>query len=121
MQRFKCREKRMSKSSAESRNFWAFTGMLAADIQFVGATLDSARTVGTVIGGVSDLFQLNPEQVRPPPEFWHRSSAESNTRNGTLNDHMRILLDIGRQMSSPGMARIHDESLNTNQQTIRSH
>jgi len=73
----------------------------------------AGRTIGVVVDGVSDVIQLTREQVRPPPEIGHRSSAKFITGIGTVNDRMLILMDIEKLMSSQDMALVHNEQLDT--------
>ncbi len=64
------------------------------------------RVVGMVVDGVSDVIQLNSDNLRPAPEF----SATLDTRHilglGTVDERMIIVVDIERLMSSREMALI---------------
>jgi purine-binding chemotaxis protein CheW len=62
------------------------------------------RVVGMVVDGVSDVMQLNPEQIRPAPEFGATVNTRFITGIGALDDRMLILIDIERLMSSADMA-----------------
>ena len=61
------------------------------------------RIVGIVVDGVSDVVQLNREQIRQVPEI----SAEIHTRYitglATLDEQMLILIDIEKLMNSQEM------------------
>ncbi len=62
------------------------------------------RLVGIVVDGVSDVLQLQPDQMRPTPEI----SASLDTRYivglGTVEQRMLILVDIAKLMNSDEMA-----------------
>ena len=61
------------------------------------------RIVGIVVDGVSDVVQLNPEQIRQVPNI----SAEIDTRYitglATLDKKMLILINIEKLMNSQDM------------------
>jgi purine-binding chemotaxis protein CheW len=65
------------------------------------------RTVGMVVDSVSDVIELQPEQVHAAPEFSGAIAASHITGLGTVGsgDHQRllILLDIEQLMRSPEM------------------
>ncbi|HEX4870998.1 MAG TPA: chemotaxis protein CheW [Nevskiaceae bacterium] len=69
------------------------------------------RVVGMVVDGVSDVLQLNPEQIRPAPEFGGAITTRFITGIGTLDNRMLILVDIERLMSSADLALIDSQSL----------
>ena len=58
------------------------------------------RTVGMVVDSVSDVTNLNAEQIRPAPEMGGGLSADYLTGLGTIDERMLILVDIVRLMSS---------------------
>ena len=62
-----------------------------------------ARVVGVVVDGVSDVITLSPEQIRPPPPLANSTDTSHITGFGTLDDRMRILLDVERLMASVDM------------------
>ena len=62
------------------------------------------RVVGMVVDGVSDVMQLNAEQIRPAPEFGATVNTRFITGIGALEERMLILVDIERLMSSADMA-----------------
>ncbi len=70
----------------------------------------SGRLVGIVVDGVSDVLQLQPEQMRPAPDI----SASLDTRYivglGTVDARMLILVDIARLMNSEEMALMEQAS-----------
>lgn len=66
------------------------------------------RTVGIVVDGVSDVVALGAEQIKPPPEFGAACDTEYLTGLGINGEHMLILVDIEKLMSSREMALMDD-------------
>ena len=64
------------------------------------------RVVGMVVDSVSDVVQLNGEQVRAVPEIGATIDRQFLTGIGTLDERMLILLDIERLMSSTEMGLV---------------
>lgn len=62
------------------------------------------RVVGMVVDGVSDVMQLNPDQIRPAPEFGGGVNTKYITGLGALEQRMLILVDIEKLMSAADMA-----------------
>ena len=62
------------------------------------------RVVGMVVDGVSDVMQLNPDQIRPAPEFGGGVNTKYITGLGALEQRMLILVDIEKLMSATDMA-----------------
>jgi purine-binding chemotaxis protein CheW len=67
----------------------------------------AGRTVGMVVDSVSDVLELQPEQIRPAPEFNGAIDANFITGLGTVKhgdaERMLILMDIEQLMRSPEM------------------
>jgi purine-binding chemotaxis protein CheW len=67
----------------------------------------ASRVVGVVVDSVSDVLSLDPEAIRPTPEF---ASATFDTKYITglanLEDGMLIMLDIEKLMTSSDMALV---------------
>ncbi len=63
----------------------------------------SGRVMGIVVDGVSDVISLDLEQMRPTPEFGSAIDTEYIMGLGAVEDHMLILVDIEKLMSSPDM------------------
>ncbi|MCC6916922.1 chemotaxis protein CheW [Nitrosomonas sp.] len=63
----------------------------------------SGRVIGIVVDGVSDVINLDTEQLRPAPEFGGVIDTEYIIGLGTVEARMLILVDIERLMSSPDM------------------
>ena len=60
------------------------------------------RTVGVVVDAVSDVVDLDPSQVRPPPEFSGRLDARYVLGLGTVEDRLLILADMERLLALGG-------------------
>ncbi len=68
----------------------------------------ASRVVGAVVDSVSDVLSLDPEAIRPAPEF---ASATFDTKYITGltnldNDGLLIMLDIEKLMTSADMALV---------------
>lgn len=63
----------------------------------------SGRVIGIVVDGVSDVINLDTEQMRLAPEFGGVIDTEYIIGLGTVEERMLILVDIERLMSSPDM------------------
>ena len=64
------------------------------------------RTVGVVVDGVSDVIQLDEEELRAPPEFGSVVETTYIEGLGTKGERMVIIVDIERLMSSDEMALV---------------
>ncbi|EWG67301.1 Chemotaxis protein CheW [Enterobacter sp. DC4] len=64
------------------------------------------RVVGIVVDGVSDVLSLEPEQIRPAPDFSGALSNEYLLGLGALEERMLILMDIEKLLSSAEMALV---------------
>ncbi|MFO0103331.1 MAG: chemotaxis protein CheW, partial [Betaproteobacteria bacterium] len=71
------------------------------------------RVVGAVVDSVSDVLELNAEQVRPAPEFNSMLDASYIMGIGSVSsgaddkqDRMLILVDIEKLMSAADMALV---------------
>lgn len=62
------------------------------------------RVVGMVVDSVSDVMQLNADQIRPAPEFGGSIDTRFITGLGTFDDRMLILVDIEKLLRSEDMA-----------------
>jgi purine-binding chemotaxis protein CheW len=61
------------------------------------------RVVGMVVDGVSDVITLNPEQIKPAPEFGSAIDTKYVMGLGTVDQRMLILVDIEKLMTSRDM------------------
>lgn len=71
----------------------------------------SGRVMGIVVDGVSDVINLDMDQVRPTPEFGSVIDTEYIKGLGTIDKRMLILLDIEKLMGSTEMGLI-DQAVN---------
>ncbi|GHC89526.1 chemotaxis protein CheW [Pseudorhodoferax aquiterrae] len=65
-----------------------------------------ARIVGIVVDSVSDVLQLQSDQIRPAPEVETSVDANCIVGLGALSERMLILLDIERLMSGVDMGLV---------------
>ncbi|WP_326541714.1 chemotaxis protein CheW [Pseudorhodoferax sp.] len=65
-----------------------------------------ARIVGIVVDSVSDVLQLQADQIRPAPEIETTVDANCIVGLGAMNERMLILLDIERLMSGMDMGLV---------------
>lgn len=79
----------------EQRAYDAFTVVIVLHI--------GQRTVGMVVDGVSDVITLEPEQLRPVPDFNSAIDSEHLLAIGAVDERMLILIDIEKLMQSPEM------------------
>ncbi|MGL5699128.1 MAG: chemotaxis protein CheW [Kluyvera sp.] len=61
------------------------------------------RVVGIVVDGVSDVLSLNPEQIKPAPDFSVTLSTEYLLGLGAMDERMLILVDIEKLLNSDEM------------------
>ncbi|HEY5805094.1 MAG TPA: chemotaxis protein CheW [Lysobacter sp.] len=64
------------------------------------------RVVGMVVDSVSDVIQLQSEQIRPVPDIGSAIDRQFITGIGTQGDRMLILLEIERLMTSAEMGLV---------------
>ncbi|MER1969144.1 chemotaxis protein CheW [Castellaniella sp. GW247-6E4] len=62
------------------------------------------RVIGVVVDGVSDVVNLQPDQIKEAPQFHASMSAQYLTGIGTMGERMIILMDIEKLMSDEDMA-----------------
>ena len=58
------------------------------------------RIVGIVVDGVSDVMNLEDEEIKPAPEFGVAFDSKYLHGLATLDDHMVIIVDIEELISS---------------------
>lgn len=66
------------------------------------------RVMGIVVDGVSDVIQLNSDNLRPAPEFGSILDTRYILGLGTVENRMIIVVDIEKLMSSQEMALIEE-------------
>lgn len=64
------------------------------------------RVVGMVVDSVSDVLQMDPQQIRPAPEFSGALDVSYVMGLGSINERMLILVDIEKLMTSDEMQLI---------------
>ena len=62
------------------------------------------RVIGVVVDGVSDVITLAQEQIKPAPSLGNNTDTSHIIGFGTLEDRMRILMDVEKLMASSDMA-----------------
>lgn len=89
---------------------------LAADYEGTTVTVVlniAGRTVGAVVDAVSDVIELESDQIKPAPEFNASVAANHVIGIGTARhgdrERMLILLDIGGLMSSSDMGLVNTD------------
>ena len=65
-----------------------------------------ARMVGVVVDGVSDVITLGTEQIKPAPSLGSNADTSHIIGFGTLDDRMRILMDVERLMAGADLGSI---------------
>jgi purine-binding chemotaxis protein CheW len=74
-------------------------------IIIVEVTLDDEVTVlGALADSVQEVFELEPEQIEPPPRIGTRLKTEFIKGMGKRDDHFIIILDIDKVFSSEELA-----------------
>lgn len=76
----------------------AFTVMIILNV--------ANRVIGVVVDSVSDVTRLEPEQIRPAPDFGSALDSRYLTGVASVDQRMLILIDIERLMLSPEMALV---------------
>ena len=66
----------------------------------------AGRVMGIVVDGVSDVINLQAEQIRPAPELGSVIDTEYITGLGTVDERMLILIDIENLMSCSDLGLI---------------
>ncbi|MDP2788420.1 MAG: chemotaxis protein CheW [Pseudomonadota bacterium] len=64
------------------------------------------RVMGIVVDGVSDVIQLNADNLHPSPEFSSILDTSYLLGLGTVEERMIIVVDIERLMSSQEMSLV---------------
>lgn len=63
-------------------------------------TGDRARTMGIVVDGVSEVYNITGDEMKPPPEFGGSVSIEYVKGLATVQEKMVIALDINRLLNA---------------------
>jgi purine-binding chemotaxis protein CheW len=64
------------------------------------------RVMGVVVDGVSDVIQLNSDNLRPAPEFGSILDTRYILGLGTIEQRMIIVVDIEKLMTSQEMSLV---------------
>ena len=83
------------KFNLEQANYDAFTVVIVLNI--------GSRVVGMVVDAVSDVITLQPDQLRPVPEFSAAVASDHILAIGAVDQRMLILIDIEQLMGSAEM------------------
>ena len=65
-----------------------------------------SRVVGVVVDGVSDVITLANEQIKPAPSLGNNMDTSHIIGFGTLDERMRILMDVEKLMASADLGSI---------------
>ncbi len=69
------------------------------------------RVVGMVVDSVSDVVMIEPEQIKPTPDFGPAVDTSFMLGIGALDQRMLILMDIERLMRGADMALSDEDQL----------
>lgn len=86
------------KFNLEQARYDSFTVVIVLNI--------GQRVVGMVVDAVSDVITLQPEQLRPVPEFNSTISSDHLLAIGVVDERMLILVDIEKLITSPEMGLV---------------
>ena len=70
----------------------------------------ASRVVGVVVDGVSDVITLAPAQIKPAPALGNGANTGHIIGFGTLDERMRILMDVEKLMAGADMGLV-DEAI----------
>jgi purine-binding chemotaxis protein CheW len=65
-----------------------------------------SRVVGVVVDGVSDVITLSSEQIKPAPSLGNNTDTSHIIGFGTLDERMRILMDVEKLMASADLGSV---------------
>lgn len=63
----------------------------------------ASRVVGVVVDAVSDVITLGSDQIKPAPSLGNGAQTRHIIGFGTLDDRMRILMDVEKLMAGADM------------------
>lgn len=61
---------------------------------------DKSRTMGVVVDGVSDVYNMPEEEIKPSPDFGSNVDTDFVKGLATVNEKMVIVLDIDHMLNS---------------------
>ena len=65
-----------------------------------------SRVIGIVVDGVSDVITLAHEQIKPAPSLGSNTDTSHIIGFGTLDERMRILMDVEKLMAGADLGSI---------------
>lgn len=65
-----------------------------------------SRVIGVVVDGVSDVITLGSEQIKPAPSLGSNTDTSHIIGFGTLDERMRILMDVEKLMAGADLGSI---------------
>jgi len=71
-----------------------------------------ARVIGVVVDGVSDVITLTSEQIKPAPSLGGNADTSHIIGFGTLDDRMRILMDVERLIAGADLGSVAGSTAN---------
>lgn len=71
---------------------------------------ESERIMGIVVDAVSDVHNVGPRDMRPPPDFGNVVSIDFVKGLATVNEKMIIVLDIDRLLNTGHSSNVSDEN-----------
>jgi purine-binding chemotaxis protein CheW len=66
----------------------------------------ATRVVGVVVDGVSDVITLGAAQIKPAPSLGTGADTRHIIGFGTLDERIRILMDVEKLMAGPDMGLV---------------
>jgi len=60
----------------------------------------NSRTMGIVVDGVSDVYNMPPDQIKPSPDFGAAVETDFVKGLATVNEKMVIILEIDKMLNS---------------------
>ncbi len=75
----------------------------------VEVTLEGeAMVMGALVDSVSEVFELEPEQIEPPPRMGTQLNTDFIKGMGKKDDGFIIILDVNKVFSSDELLALHD-------------
>lgn len=71
---------------------------------------NTSRTMGIVVDGVSDVYNVAEDAIKPPPDFGSVISIDYVRGLATVGENMVIVLDIDHLLNSDELAKVQEES-----------
>ena len=71
---------------------------------------NNSRTMGIVVDGVSDVYNVGEEAIKPPPDFGSVISIDFVRGLATVGESMVIVLDIDHLLNSDELAMVQEKS-----------